>query len=42
LQINSERLAIGATPITLISADDTLNAAARVEGLAVDNPNHHP
>jgi len=27
---------------TLISADNALNSAAIAEGLAVDNPNHHP
>jgi predicted nucleic acid-binding protein len=29
-------------PLTLISADAALNAAARSEGLAVDDPNSHP
>ena len=29
-------------PITFLSADDCLNAAASAEGLVVDNPNHHP
>lgn len=42
LQINSDRLAAGAPPVTLVSADATLNAAALAEGLAVDNPNNHP
>lgn len=42
LQVNSERLTDGGTPITLVSADVTLNAAALAEGLAIDNPNHHP
>lgn len=28
--------------VTLISADDALNRAAIVEGLPVENPNHHP
>lgn len=28
--------------LTLISADNELNAAARAEGLAVDDPNGHP
>ena len=42
LQVNARRLAKGATPITLISADIALNAAAVAEGLAVDNPNSHP
>jgi len=30
------------TPLIFLSADDRLNAAAVAEGLAVDNPNHHP
>jgi uncharacterized protein len=28
--------------LTFLSADDSLNAAASAEGLAVDNPNNHP
>lgn len=28
--------------LTFLSADDLLNEAASAEGLAVDNPNHHP
>jgi hypothetical protein len=31
-----------APPLTLISADQELNAAATAEGLAVDDPNTHP
>lgn len=42
LTVNDGRLATGATPLTLISADDALNAAAVAEGLTVDNPNQHP
>ena len=42
LAANDERLAAGAPNLTLISADNALNSAAIVEGLAVDNPNHHP
>ncbi|MEP7342196.1 MAG: type II toxin-antitoxin system VapC family toxin [Acidobacteriota bacterium] len=42
LETNDRRLAIGASPLTLISADDALNAAAMLEGLSVDNPNLHP
>lgn len=42
LLLNQQLLDAGvATPIFL-SADDRLNAAASAEGLAVDNPNHHP
>ena len=32
----------GSAPITLISADRDLNAAATAEGLAVEDPNAHP
>jgi len=42
LTINDGRLAAGAPALTLVSADDALNAAALAEGLAVDNPNQHP
>lgn len=42
LTVNDGRLATGASALTLISADDALNVAAIAEGLAVDNPNHHP
>jgi predicted nucleic acid-binding protein len=42
LEINEERIASGAPPIVLISADVALNAAAVAEGLAMDDPNAHP
>ncbi|MGZ8845384.1 MAG: type II toxin-antitoxin system VapC family toxin [Pyrinomonadaceae bacterium] len=42
LEANDGRIALATTPITLISADEELNAAAAAEGLAVDNPNNHP
>lgn len=42
LQMNNSRLAKGGMPLTLISADADLNAAAQAEGLVVDNPNNHP
>jgi predicted nucleic acid-binding protein len=42
LEINADRVAVGLSAITLISADAALNAAAVVEGLAVDDPNEHP
>lgn len=42
LEINAERIALGAPPLTLISADAALNTAAIAEGLAVDDPNAHP
>jgi predicted nucleic acid-binding protein len=32
----------GHPPLTFLSADDSLNAAATAAGLSVDNPNHHP
>lgn len=32
----------GFTPFTFIAADDDLLAAARAEGLPVENPNQHP
>jgi len=32
----------GYPPLTFLSADDRLNKVATAEGLAVDNPNHHP
>jgi len=42
LEINGERIASGAPPIVIISADVALNAAAIAEGLAMDDPNAHP
>lgn len=42
LSMNVRRLAKSVMPLTLISADADLNAAAQAEGLAVDNPNNHP
>jgi len=39
---NQQLLANNLMPLTFISADDRLNSAASAEGLAVDNPNHHP
>jgi uncharacterized protein len=30
------------SPVTLVSADRDLNAAATAEGLTVDDPNSHP
>jgi len=32
----------GLVDLVFLSADDRLNNAASTEGLAVDNPNHHP
>jgi uncharacterized protein len=42
LQANQDRLTIGGTPLTFISADNHLNIAATSEGLMIDNPNNHP
>jgi predicted nucleic acid-binding protein len=42
LTINDSRVGAGAEAITLVSADDPLNAAAALEGLTVENPNLHP
>jgi predicted nucleic acid-binding protein len=42
LLINSDRLSLGMSAVTLISADVALNAAAIAEGLTVDDPNSHP
>jgi predicted nucleic acid-binding protein len=38
---HEELLALG-YHITFVSADRTLNHAARAEGLSTDNPNDHP
>ena len=41
--VNQQLLAANnLAPLTFLSADDRLNQAASAEGLAVDNPNHHP
>lgn len=42
LEVNADTLSLGLPPITLISSDAELNAAAAVEGLAVEDPNAHP
>jgi hypothetical protein len=39
---HERRQASKLTPLTLLSADGELNAAATAEGLAVDDPNAHP
>ena len=41
-ELHRRRLAFGLGGITLISADQELNAAATVEGVPVDDPNQHP
>ena len=40
-QVNATCLAEGLAPLTLVSADVELNAAAALEGMAVDDPNSH-
>jgi predicted nucleic acid-binding protein len=42
LAANARRLAKRASPLTLVSADMELNAAAAAEGMPVDDPNLHP
>jgi len=42
IEVHQARVAAGASPLTIISADDPLNAAAVAESLLVDNPNNHP
>lgn len=41
LETEKERLAVGLSPLTLLSADTDLNNAAIAENLLVDNPNNH-
>lgn len=41
IDISHRSQASGLGPITLISADQQLNAAALAEGLGVDDPNNH-
>jgi predicted nucleic acid-binding protein len=42
LLTHERRQASKLTPLTLLSADGELNAAAMAEGLTVDDPNAHP
>jgi uncharacterized protein len=42
LEVNEQQVALGFSPITLVSADVDLNTAATTEGLTVDDPNAHP
>lgn len=41
LETEKERIALGLSPLILLSADTDLNTAAMAEGLTVDNPNNH-
>ena len=40
--VHTERQVLGMPPLTLVSADAALNAAATAEGLLVEDPNTHP
>lgn len=42
LEIHRRRQDAGFGPVTLVSADRNLNAAATAEGLAVEDPRAHP
>ena len=42
LEANDARMALGETPLTFVSADVNLNAAAGAEGQVVEDPNDHP
>lgn len=42
IEVHQARVAANASPLTIVSADVPLNAAAVAEGLLVDNPNNHP
>jgi len=42
LEVNRIYQTGGRGPVTLVSADQDLNAAATAEGLAVDDPSMHP
>ncbi len=41
-ELNAARCKAGLPPLTFVSADHQLNAAASAESLVVDNPNAHP
>jgi hypothetical protein len=42
LELQADRSVTAAPPLTFVSADDKLNAAAQAEGLLVENPTNHP
>jgi len=42
MEVNAYCLALGILPLTLVSSDAALNAAAVSEGLIVEDPNTHP
>lgn len=39
---NQRLVSSNLAPLIFLSSDDRLNEAASAEGLAIDNPNHHP
>ncbi|HOU13111.1 MAG TPA: type II toxin-antitoxin system VapC family toxin [Anaerolineae bacterium] len=39
---NRQLVQAGKSPLTFVCADDRLLAIAKVEGLLIENPNHHP
>jgi hypothetical protein len=41
-EVHSNRMRGGAPPVTLVSADLPLNAAAVAMGILIDDPNTHP
>jgi predicted nucleic acid-binding protein len=41
LEANNERLGLGLSPLTLVTADDELLAVGASERLMIDNPNTH-
>ena len=42
LEVRAHQLALGMAPLTIVSADGELNAAAGAEGLDIEDPNTHP
>ena len=42
VELNTQRVAAGTGVLTLVSADQELNAAATADGLLVEDPNMHP
>jgi hypothetical protein len=42
LELQATRTAAGLVPLTLVSADQDLNAAATASGMRVEDPNLHP
>lgn len=41
LEVNGRRIALGATPLTLVTGDNQLITAAVAEGFVTDNPDKH-